>query len=187
MSFIQWAVLTVIGIFTLTFCVFTILDRVLKYRENKNNINKQNVDFCMDKMNEKYKLLNDDIKMVDISHEERFKNIYEEIEKLREEMRDMVREMDVKIEAFENQNTNQFNIYKDTIDKELDDILAQVNDLDDKTTNGFNNFKKAIDKDFDEVYKRLNDLAHETANSFDNFKEALDEDLADIYKRLKVN
>lgn len=88
MSFIQWAVLTVIGIFTLTFCTFTILDRVLKYRENKNN--RQNVDFCMDKMNEKYELLNNNINIIDMAHEQRFINIHEEINKLREEMRDIL-------------------------------------------------------------------------------------------------
>lgn len=156
MSFIQWAVLTVIGIFTLTFCTFTILDRILKYRENENKNNRQNVDFCMDKMNEKYKLLNDDIKMVDNAHEKRFKNIHEEINNLREEMHDMVREMDIKIEAFENQNTNQFNIYKEVIDKELDDISNQLNDLEDETTNRFSNFKKALDEDLNDIYKRLN-------------------------------
>lgn len=36
MSFIQWAVLVIIGFFTLTFCIFTILDRILKYKEKKH-------------------------------------------------------------------------------------------------------------------------------------------------------
>lgn len=106
MSFIQWALLTVIGLFTLKFCIFAIADKVLKYKENKND-------------EELYKSIKE--------YTERFNYIIEEIDKLRRDMHYMVNEINDKVEGLDSQTTSRFDNYKTVIDMEMADISKRLN------------------------------------------------------------
>lgn len=105
MSFFQWVLLIIIGLFTLTFCIFTIVDRVLKYKENKND-------------EELYKSIKE--------YTERFNYMNEENIKLRGDMRAIVNEINDKVENLESQLISRFDNYKTVIDMEMVDISKRL-------------------------------------------------------------
>ena len=82
MSFIQCVILTIIVLFTFKFCIFAIADKVLKYKENKND-------------EELYKSIKE--------YTERFNYMNEEIIELREK----INEINDKVENLESQTTSE--------------------------------------------------------------------------------
>lgn len=101
MSFNQCVILTIIVLFTLKFCIFAIADKVLKYKENKND-------------EELYKSIKE--------YTERFNYMNEEIIKFREE----INEINDKVENLESQSISRFDNYKTVIDMEMDNISKRL-------------------------------------------------------------